>query len=99
VDVRSVILCFFFFVFVVICYVHVSDTYCCCVLLILTTVVLYCMDLIACCNPASILTSSISSPVFTDNGSVKLCMNVNINVNMSKSERYMGQICHPLLNS
>jgi hypothetical protein len=48
-----------------------------CVLLILTTVVLYCMDLIACCNPASLLTSSISSPVFTDNGSVKLCMYVN----------------------
>ena len=44
-----------------------------------TTVVLYCMDLIACSNPASMMTSSISSPVFTDNGSVKLCMNVNVN--------------------
>jgi hypothetical protein len=40
------------------------------------------MDLIACCNPASIMTSSISSPVFTDNGSVKLCMNINVNVNV-----------------
>ena len=53
-----------------------------CVLLISATVVLYCMDLIACCNPASIMTRSISSLVFTDNGSVKLCMNVNLNVNV-----------------
>jgi hypothetical protein len=37
------------------------------------------MDLIACCNPASIMMSSISSPVLMDNGSVKLCMNVNVN--------------------
>jgi hypothetical protein len=39
------------------------------------------MDLIACCKPASIMTSSISSPVYTDNGSVKLCINVNVNKN------------------
>jgi hypothetical protein len=54
-----------------------------CILLILTTFVLYCMDLIACCNPASILTSSISSPVFTDNGSVKLRINVWMDVIIS----------------
>ena len=66
----------YFFVLSVMCMWAMHIVYC--VLLILTTVVLYCMDLIACCNPASILTSSISSPVFTDNGSVKLCMNVNV---------------------
>jgi hypothetical protein len=67
-----------FFVFVVICYVHVSDAYCllCFINFNYSCIVLYCMDLIACCNPASVLTSSISSPDFTDNGSVKLCINV-----------------------
>ena len=36
------------------------------------------MDLIAYCNPASIMMSSVSSPAFTDNGSVKLCVYVNL---------------------
>jgi hypothetical protein len=78
VDVRSFILClydiFLCLLLSVMCMSAMHIVYC--VLLILTIVVLYCMDLIACCNPASILTSLISSLVFTDNGSVKQCMNV-----------------------
>jgi hypothetical protein len=77
VDVRSFILCLSDIFFMFICYVHVRMHIVYCVLLILTTVVLYCMDLIACCNLASVL-SSISSPVFTDNGSVKLFVYVCI---------------------
>jgi hypothetical protein len=42
-------------------------------LLILNTSVSYCLDLISYCNPALIMTSSISCPVSTVNRSVNLC--------------------------
>ena len=75
---RSFTLCLFVTFFVFVC----CDLLCACELYILfivfllisATIVLYCMALVAYCNPASIMMGSMSSPVFMDNGSVKLCV-------------------------
>ena len=60
------------YMFAIMCCVLMNFSYCLLFLLILSTLVYYCFDLIAYCNPALIMTSSIFNPVSADNGSENL---------------------------